>query len=176
MTLVGNEARPAVVIGGAGFIGSNLARSLLADGYRVRVVDNLSRAGVERNLDWLRGLGNGRLEFIAADVTDGAAMREAVAGALAVYNFAAQTAVTTSLDDPIGDFRTNALGTLNVLEAVRSHGTDTPVIYSSTNKVYGGLEALEMHETPEGYAPADSEVGAHGISEAQPLDFCTPYG
>jgi CDP-paratose 2-epimerase len=176
MTAAGNEARPVVVIGGAGFIGSNLARSVLADGYRVRVVDNLSRAGVERNLGWLRSLGNGRLEFIAADVTDAPAMHEAVAGALAVYNFAAQTAVTTSLDDPLGDFRTNALGTLNVLEAVRSHGSDTPVIFSSTNKVYGGLEALAMRETPEGYAPADPAIGAHGISESQPLDFCTPYG
>jgi CDP-paratose 2-epimerase len=142
----------------------------------VRVVDNLSRAGVERNLSWLRTLGDGRLEFLPADVTDGAAMRDAVAGALAVYNFAAQTAVTTSLDDPIGDFRTNALGTLNVLEAVRGHGANIPVIFSSTNKVYGGLEALEMRETPDGYASADPDIAAHGISEAQPLDFCTPYG
>ena len=99
-----------------------------------------------------------------------------MAGAAAVYNFAAQTAVTTSLDDPVGDFRTNALGTLNVLEAVRRQGRLVPVIFSSTNKVYGGLETLEMTATADGYLPTDPGLRARGVSEAQPLDFCTPYG
>ena len=171
-----DRSRPVVIFGGAGFIGCNLARSFLADGATVRIVDNLSRAGVEQNLSWLRDDDGARLQFVRADVRDLDGFRETVADASAVFNFAAQTAVTTSLDDPLDDFSVNALGTLNVLEAVRRTGRRIPVIFSSTNKVYGGLEDLRMVELEDRYAPADPVIRAHGVSEERKLDFCTPYG
>jgi CDP-paratose 2-epimerase len=170
-------AAPVVIIGGAGFVGCNLARSFLADGARVLIADNLSRHGVSQNLAWLQGLApDDRLRFLRADITDAATMTEAVADARAVFCLAAQTAVTTSLEHPMADFRTNVLGTLNVLEAMRRSGRRVPLIFASTNKVYGALEHVEMVAADAGYFPADPDLSAHGISEEQRLDFCTPYG
>jgi len=167
---------PILVIGGAGFIGSNLAHSLLADGHRVTVFDNLSRPGVERNLDWLRRNAGDQLHFIRGDIRDAAAISTAVRDVAAVYHLAAQTAVTTSLHDPQDDFSVNAQGTLNVLEAVRRTGRRVPVIFSSTNKVYGSLGDVAIAEDDGRYLPADAQLRAHGIGEGRPLDFCTPYG
>lgn len=170
-------AAPYVLItGGAGFVGTNLAKRLLAEGRRVLVFDNLSRPGVERNLRWLRAHYPERLGVQVADVRDAAAVRQAVAGAEAVFHFAAQVAVTTSLDAPLLDFEVNALGILHVLEAIRAQPTPPPLVFTSTNKVYGGLE--DLHFVPRGtrYAPTDAGVAAHGISEQRPLDFHSPYG
>lgn len=167
---------PVVITGGSGFIGCNLADSFLADGAEVIVVDNLSRPGVERNLDWLQQRHGNRLTPLIADTRDPDAIAPAFARARAVYHFAAQTAVTTSLDAPTDDFEVNARGTLNVLEAVRATGRPVPVIYSSTNKVYGNLGDLEMVAQDDRYMPADGIVAAYGLSEVRPLDFCTPYG
>ncbi len=99
-----------------------------------------------------------------------------MADAGAVVHLAAQTAVTTSLTDPVQDFEVNARGTLNVLEAVRAAGHRPPVVFASTNKVYGALEDLEMVESGDRHLPADARIRARGIGEDRPLDFCTPYG
>jgi CDP-paratose 2-epimerase len=167
---------PIAIVGGSGFIGSNLAESLLRDGEDVVIFDNLSREGVEQNLAWLTNRHGTRVRAVIADVRDTDALARALAPAKAVFHFAAQTAVTTSLQDPLGDFEVNARGTINVLEAVRNGGRRIPVIFASTNKVYGGLEDLELIELDDQHSPADAEVRAHGISEARELDFCTPYG
>ena len=128
--------RPTLVTGGAGFVGANLAHRLLLAGRRVRILDNLSRPGVERNLQWLRDTHGAALEVDVADVRDAAAVRGAVRDAAAVFHFAAQVAVTTSLVDPVEDFDVNARGTLNVLEAVRALHAPPPLVFTSTNKVY----------------------------------------
>lgn len=167
---------PVVITGGAGFIGCNLADSLLTDGHEVVVIDNLSRRGVERNLAWLRTRHGARLEALVADIRAPAAIEPAIARAGAVFHLAAQTAVTTSLADPVNDFEINARGTLNVLEAVRKSGRPIPVIFSSTNKVYGGLDDLRIFESEDRYVPADGAIRARGINEDRKLDFCTPYG
>jgi CDP-paratose 2-epimerase len=171
----GSEA-PIVVVGGCGFIGCNLADSLLASGCPVTVIDNLSRAGVEENLRWLTERHGKKVTVKVADIRDAAVISSALSGARAIYHLAAQTAVTTSLADPIDDFETNARGTLNVLEAVRRSGERIPVIFASTNKVYGSLEHVDTVERDGRYAPADAELAAHGVGEDSPLDFCTPYG
>jgi CDP-paratose 2-epimerase len=176
MTKPAADKSQILIIGGAGFIGSNLAHSILAEGRRVTVFDNLSRAGVERNLDWLQREAGNRLHFIRGDVRDADAVANAVEGVSAVYHLAAQTAVTTSLDDPREDFAINAQGTLNVLEAVRRSARKIPVVYSSTNKVYGNLGDLAVEEDGERYQPQDDDVRRHGIGEDRGLDFCTPYG
>lgn len=167
---------PIAVLGGAGFIGSNLADSFLHDGWRVRIIDNLSRPGVERNLAWLRANHGDRVEAATIDVRNADAIHDSLADVSAVFHFAAQVAVTTSLDDPRADFQVNAEGTLNVLEAVRATGRRVPVIFASTNKVYGCLDDVAMSEFGDRWAPSDATLRNHGIAESRPLDFKTPYG
>jgi CDP-paratose 2-epimerase len=171
----GAGARGRVLItGGAGFIGTNLADRLLRDGEQVLVLDNLSRPGVERNLRWLQAQHGGHVAVEAGDVRDLDTVRRAVRDATSVFHFAAQVAVTTSLVDPISDFEVNARGTLNVLEAVRGRPTPPPVLFTSTNKVYGALEDLEMVAAGSRYAPPAAL--ARGVSEARPVAFHSPYG
>ena len=159
-----------LVTGGAGFIGTNVADRLLRDGARVRILDNLARRGVEDNLGWLQARHGERLEVELADIRDGAAVRRAVRGVDRVFHFAAQVAVTTSLDDPSDDFGVNAEGTVRLLEALR--GTRVPLLFTSTNKVYGSLPDLELHRSGDRW----TLPGSAGISEERPLSFCTPYG
>ncbi|MFC6487907.1 NAD-dependent epimerase/dehydratase family protein [Nitratireductor sp. GCM10026969] len=176
MTAISGKARPIVISGGSGFIGCNLAQSYLAAGEDVVILDNLSRPGVDRNLAWLREAYGARVHPLVADIRDLRAIEPALADAKAVFHLAAQTAVTTSLRQPFEDFEVNARGTLNVLEAVRRGGRWVPVIFASTNKVYGALEDLEMVALEDRYVPAAEDVRRHGIGEERPLSFCTPYG
>ncbi|MBS0644819.1 MAG: GDP-mannose 4,6-dehydratase, partial [Proteobacteria bacterium] len=140
------KAPPVAILGGAGFVGANLADALMREGNDVVVLDNLSRPGVERNLSWLASRHGSRLQSVPGDIRDGKAVADVVQGAAAVYHLAAQVAVTSSLIDPQDDFAVNAQGTLNVLEAVRLHAPETPVIFASTNKVYGNLADVALHE------------------------------
>jgi CDP-paratose 2-epimerase len=165
-----------LITGGAGFIGSNLAHRLLASGRRVRILDNLSRAGVQQNLQWLQGNHGDKLDAVIADVRDAGAVNRAMAGISRVFHFAAQVAVTTSLDDPREDFSVNAQGTLNVLEAARARPVPPAVLMTSTNKVYGGLDDVDLTAWNKRYAPADERMRTSGVSETRPLDFHSPYG
>jgi CDP-paratose 2-epimerase len=163
-----------IVTGGAGFIGSNTVHRLLREGHRVVVIDNLSRPGSRRNLDWLQQAG-GDLTFVLQDIRDFDGLRRAVRPhpAEAVLHFAAQVAVTTSVTDPRQDFEINALGTFNLLEALRAESLNPIVLFTSTNKVYGALAHLRVEETKTRYRYADLP---EGVSEATPLDFYSPYG
>lgn len=162
-----------LVIGGAGFIGSNLTNRLIKKGEKVIVLDNLSRTGSEKNLDWLKSLSD-EIEFIQADITkDLNLLSEAVKKSNAIYHLAAQVAVTSSVTDPRHDFEVNALGSFNVLEAVRTNNPQAKVLYSSTNKVYGGMEDVVVVEKDTRYEYKDFP---NGMSELQPLDFHSPYG
>jgi CDP-paratose 2-epimerase len=167
---------PVLITGGAGFVGCNVADRLLRAGRDVVVLDNLSRAGVERNLAWLRTTYGDRVRAVVADVRDRSAVAEAVRDAAAVFHFAAQVAVTTSLLDPVDDFEVNARGTLNVLEALRARRDPPPLLFTSTNKVYGDLADVAMTRAERRYVPADPAVAAYGVGEARPLDFHSPYG
>jgi CDP-paratose 2-epimerase len=165
-----------VITGGAGFIGTNLAARLLSAGRRVRLFDNLSRPGVEQNLDWLRETYGERLAIEIGDVRDPEAVRRALRGAGAVFHFAAQVAVTTSLVDPRHDFAVNAGGTLNVLEALRALPDRPPLVFTSTNKVYGGMDDVPLRLRALRYEPVDPELAATGFGEERRLDFHSPYG
>ncbi|HVM09804.1 MAG TPA: NAD-dependent epimerase/dehydratase family protein [Acidimicrobiales bacterium] len=167
-----------LVTGGAGFVGVNVADRLLRDGKHVSILDDLSRPGVRTNLRWLREQydATGRLQFQRGDVRDVETVRRAVRGVDTVFHFAAQVAVTTSVDDPRHDFAVNLAGTLNLLEEVRRMSTPARVLFTSTNKVYGGLEDVEIVRDGDRYAPADEGWRTHGIGESRPLDFCSPYG
>lgn len=170
------KSKPVVITGGAGFIGCNLAESFLREGQEVVLLDNLSRPGVEENLAWLRRVYGEKARPCLVDIRDIEAIRPVFANAMAVFHLASQTAVTTSLVQPVEDFEVNARGTLNVLEAVREAGSGVPFIFASTNKVYGGLDDLEMVELEDRYIPADLKLRQRGIGEDRPLSFCTPYG
>ncbi len=165
-----------LITGGAGFIGTNLADRLLCEGEPVLVLDNLSRPGTEQNLRWLMGRHPKGLEFRLADIRNRHALREAVARAGRVYHFAAQVAVTTSLANPVDDYEVNSRGTLNLLEEIRRRDAPPSLVFTSTNKVYGGLENVPLRETPLTYEPADSTTRAQGISELRGLEFRSPYG
>ena len=162
-----------LVTGGIGFIGTNLSDRLLRDGHEVTVFDNISRAGVQQNLDWLKTHHRDRLQFVEGDVRDSGAVEKAMNGADVVFHLAAQVAVTTSVVNPREDFSVNALGTLNVLEAARQQKPMPVVLYTSTNKVYGGLEHARVAERTSRYEFDDL---LNGVPETCPLDFHSPYG
>ena len=165
-----------LITGGAGFVGTNLADRLLADGERVVVLDNVSRPGVEENARFLADRHGGLVDVEVADVRDRAAVARGVRGAARVFHLAAQVAVTTSLDDPMDDAATNVQGTLNLLEEVRAQRQPPPVVFTSTNKVYGTLDDVQLVEGVTRYEPADARILARGIGESRPLRFSTPYG
>lgn len=161
------------ITGGAGFIGCNSADHFLKKGHNVTVFDNLSRVGTPANLDWLRQRHGDRLTFIQGDIRDYEAITSAIGGAEIVLHLASQVAVTTSVTNPREDFEINAYGTFNVLEAVRNHCPQAAFLYSSTNKVYGGMEEVKIIEVDGRYAYADYPAG---IPETTTLDFHSPYG
>jgi CDP-paratose 2-epimerase len=168
--------RRALVTGGAGFVGTNLAARLLADGVGVVVLDDLSRPGVERNLEWLRARHERGLSVEVADVADRAALRRALTGTSHVFHLAGQVAVTTSIVEPLADAHANITGTLALLEEVRRLDDPPAILFTSTNKVYGNLEDVVLERRGDRYEPADADLLARGVPEARPLAFCTPYG
>jgi len=170
------DTRPVLITGGAGFIGSNIADRLAGEGHAVIVYDALSRPGVETNLDWLKARHGPLVTSVIADICDADRLAAAAARAKAVFHLAAQVAVTTSLEDPRRDFAVNVGGTLNLLEALRALRTPPPLLFASTNKVYGDLADIALERTADGYRPADRALARAGVSEARPLDFHTPYG
>jgi CDP-paratose 2-epimerase len=168
--------RPILITGGAGFIGSNLADRFASEGHDVLILDALKRAGVERNLAWLKDRHPERVTAVIADIRDEEAAADAARDAQAVFHLAAQVAVTTSLADPQEDFDINLRGTLSLLEALRRRGDGTPLVFASTNKVYGDLADIALDQTNDAYLPRDPAIRAAGIGEDRPLDFHTPYG
>jgi CDP-paratose 2-epimerase len=162
-----------LITGGAGFVGSNLAHALLSDGERVVVADSFARPGVRRNAAWLRANHGDRVRIETVDVRDAGAVRALVQECRQVFHLAAQVAVTTSLADPRLDLGTNVLGTFNVLEAARSMPDPPPVLFTSTNKVYGAMEEVAVELSDGAYRYAD---GRRGIGEEARLDFHSPYG
>ena len=165
-----------LITGGAGFIGTNVAKSYLSQGQPVQILDNLSRPGVERNVVELQDAYPDQLHFVEADVRDRDQVRKAVERAGTIYHFAAQVAVTNSIDDPCSDMETNLMGTLHVLEAVRQTNPDCPLLFTSTNKVYGRLASVRLCERNGRHEPEDSSLSNHGVPESQPLEFLSPYG
>lgn len=162
-----------LVTGGCGFLGSNLAAHAIAQGMDVCVFDSLYRHGAAENLAWLRQ--QGRFDFVHGDIRNANDVDRLVKRfqPTQVFHLAGQVAMTTSIENPRMDFEVNALGTLNLLEAVRQHASQAGVIYSSTNKVYGDLEQYRYDETDTRYRCLDYP---NGFDEAVPLEFHSPYG
>jgi CDP-paratose 2-epimerase len=162
-----------LITGGCGFLGSNLAIYALSQGIDLCVFDSLYRHGSQSNLQWLRK--QGKFDFVHGDIRNANDVERAVARFKpdAIFHLAGQVAMTTSIENPRMDFEVNALGTVNLLEAVRIHTPEAVVIYSSTNKVYGDLEQYEYLETDTRYVCVEHP---NGFDEQTPLDFHSPYG
>ena len=166
-----------LITGGCGFLGSNLACHYLLENSDVTIIDALYREGSHENLNWLKNLNlKSNLNFVEADVSD----HEEITKVFAKYgpfdyviHVAGQVAMTKSLKDPTFDFKTNVVGTFNILEAIREFSPESFLAFSSTNKVYGDLEWLKYKETDYRYIIPEFP---NGLSEKLPLDFSTPYG
>ncbi|HEV7448899.1 MAG TPA: NAD-dependent epimerase/dehydratase family protein [Steroidobacteraceae bacterium] len=168
--------RPILITGGCGFIGCNLADALVKRGDRVIAFDNLSRAGVRENAKWLKSRHGDLVSIVTGDIRDSMSLIEVVRSARGVLHLAAQVAVTGSLQDPVDDFEINARGTLNTLEAIRLHNPLAPVVFASTNKVYGRLvNDQQIMRVGRRHVPTVPQFAA-GVSEGAPLDFYSPYG
>lgn len=167
-----------LITGGAGFIGVNSAMRFLNNGWDVHILDNFSRKGTDLNIEKLkREYPSSKLKIIKADIVkDYSILCDAVSNVDVVLHLAAQVAVTTSVANPRHDFETNALGSFNVLEAVRLSGNKPIVLYSSTNKVYGSLEHLSVKELDRHYKFEDEEMHRYGVHENINLDYHSPYG
>lgn len=172
----GTGKKPILITGGCGFIGCNLADRLALRGDRLLILDNFTRPGVRENALWLKSQHPDRVKIVMGDVRDSVAVSDVVRDARAVLHLASQVAVTSSLNHPLDDFEINARGTVNLLEAVRLHNPDSPLVFASTNKVYGRLvEDSEIVRKGRRYVPVNPGF-AKGVSESTPLDFHSPYG
>jgi len=161
-----------LIIGGAGFIGANAAHFYARRGDDVTILDNFSRPGSRVNAAWLAETYR-TIKIVHGDIrSDHAALQAQMKSTDLILHEAGQVAVTTSVLDPRTDFEINALGTLNVLEALRHSGSDAALFFASTNKVYGGLEHLDVIERNGRYEFA----GDAGVNESETLDFHSPYG
>ena len=163
-----------LITGGAGFLGSNIAQALTSEGFRVTIVDNLSRDGSKINLQNLLN-SDPQIKYYMGDVRDAAFVTELISTLKPelVLHFAGQVAMTTSVDNPKSDFDINVVGTLNILEAIRNHSDDTAIIFSSTNKVYGDLEQYNFLENKTRYFCVEKP---EGFDESTQLSFHSPYG
>jgi len=170
-------ARRLLITGGAGFIGVNAARHFIRKGETVTLLDNFSRRGTRITVDGLgRELPDG-FRVVEADIRhDLDVLDREVAQHDVVLHLAAQVAVTTSVTDPRTDFECNALGSFNVLEAVRRSDNRPFFLNASRNKVYGTLEGLPVREEGKRFRFVSEEHDALGVPESQPLDFHSPYG
>lgn len=173
---INEEEKYTLITGGAGFIGTNLASRFLSQGKKVMIYDSLFRDGVEQNLQWLKEKYGDRLIVQIANINETIILERCVNNASEIFHLCAQVAVTSSVTNPIHDFDVNLRGTFHLLEAIRKSDHQPPLIFTSTNKVYGNLQDVEMLEKETRYYPANKQMEKYGINEKIPLDFHSPYG
>jgi len=163
----------ALVTGGAGFVGSNLAAYLLGKSEHVTVFDSLARHGASENLTWLRSLGD--VSFLHGDIRNAFDVEQLIRSATpdVIFHLAGQVAMTTSMQSPRRDFEINVLGSINLLEAVRRFSPESVIVYASSNKVYGNLDYLDLVERDTRYEPRAFNCG---VDESAAIEFHTPYG
>jgi len=171
-----------VITGGAGFVGSNLTERLLREGHKVKIIDDLSRPGgkVVENLNYLQNKFSDKIkskefEFAQRSVTDLEALKTHFKNADVICHLAAQTAMTTSMSNPVEDFNANALGSFNVMEAARQAADGAVMLYTSTNKVYGDMAAAKIEAKATRYEFSDEKY-RDGITEDFPIAPESPYG
>lgn len=162
-----------LVTGGCGFVGSNIVARLTREGAQVSIFDNLTRRGAAANLQWLQSLGD--QHHVHGDIRNAHDVDRAIAELKpdVIFHLGGQVAMTTSMNNPRHDFEVNVGGSLNLLESVRRHCSQSTIVYSSSNKVYGGLDGVALAEGPTRYTAPSLP---NGVPETAALDFQTPYG
>jgi CDP-paratose 2-epimerase len=162
-----------LITGGCGFIGSNLAAEVLKRGEELFVFDNLFRFGSSQNLEWLKK--QGEFKYYPYDIRNNNDVETVIKEVKPdyVFHLAGQVAMTTSIANPRLDFEVNAMGTFNLLDAIRKYSPETVVLYSSTNKVYGDFSDLTFEETSTRYVCKEYPKG---FPETITLEFHSPYG
>ena len=153
----------ALVTGGAGFIGSNVARLLAEEGYDIVVLDNLA-TGYRQNVEGLK-----HVRLVEADVRDARALDEATDGADVVFHLAASVGNTRSIENPVDDSDVNVLGTLRVLEAAR-RARVRKVVCSSSAAIFGELKHLPIREDH----PCEPDT-PYGVSKLAEEKHCLAY-
>lgn len=162
-----------LITGGCGFAGSNLAAEVINRNEELFVLDNFSRHGSKNNFEWLKTFGD--LTFFCVDIRIFNDVENIIINVKpdVIFHVCGQVAMTTSIENPKLDFEVNAVGTINILEAVRKHSPETIILYSSTNKVYGDFDKLAFEEAETRYICKEFPGG---FDETLPLDFHSPYG
>tara|TARA_Y100001968_G_scaffold329179_1_gene377942 strand:- start:837 stop:1889 length:1053 start_codon:yes stop_codon:yes gene_type:complete len=166
-----------LITGGCGFLGSNLAHFYLKYGAEIIIIDAFYRIGSDANLNWLKSVDiKEKIKLYKLDIKNSDGLKTIFKNN-APFDFichvAGQVAMTSSIENPIRDFETNALGTLNILECARTYSPEALIAFSSTNKVYGDLNWIELKENSTRFF---SKEFPYGFDELLPLDFSTPYG
>jgi len=181
-----------LITGGAGFIGTNAAETLVRAGDRCVLADNFHRPGAKYNQEHLRERFGLRVDYLDVRFPDQVnAYWQAHGDADIVLHLAGQVSLVASIDHPRYDFDTNALGTFNVLEATRRFLPEAKLIYASTNKVYGDLRDLDVAEDATRYRLPDFPEGlgedlpihlhggyscSKGTADQYALDYHRVYG
>ena len=157
----------ALVTGGSGFIGSNVSKMLLSKSVEVVAFDNLSSGNYDN-------ISNLEVEFIKGDILDKDAIRDACKGVDVVFHLAASVGRQRSIDHPQLDSEINLIGTINVLEGMRTHGVKK-IVYSSSAAIFGELQSSEIDENhPQN---ADSPYGVSKLAaEKMILSYSEIYG
>ena len=168
------EGKTILVIGGAGFIGSNFVKYILEEGGKVYLWDNFSRKGTVQNISGLKKNHN-LIKIIKSNyLNNQKLMKDIIEKCDCIFHLAAQVAVTSSLEDPMHDFKTNIFGTFKLLENIRKSKKKPIFIYASTNKVYGNLNYVDIEKNKK--SEEYNYLNIDGIDENFNLDFYTPYG
>lgn len=170
-----SHERLVLITGGAGFIGINLAKALIARGRRVLIYDDLANPGSRQNLRWLMQQCGRSFDLNMAGMDDTAALESALKQAETVYHLAGQTSMNRSFVEPLLDFEQNALATVRLLQALRSMDNPPTLVYVTTAKVYGALHGLELEEIETRYIPCEHRIRLFGLSEEYPLLFDSPF-
>lgn len=162
-----------LITGGCGFIGSNLAAEVLKQNDELFIIDNLSRFGSSANLEWLKS--KGQFKFFPFDIRNLNDVETVIKEVKPdyVFHLSGQVAMTTSIANPRLDFEVNALGTFNLLDSIRKYSSESIILYSSSNKVYGDFEQFNFKEENTRYVCNEYP---NGFPESISLNFSSPYG
>jgi CDP-paratose 2-epimerase len=163
---------PVLITGGCGFIGTNLAHRLMGAGRPVHLFDNLSRAGSETNLGWLKQEHPELVTSEIGDLRDGRSLGRALANASEIFHLAGREGAAEGLADPLLDFEVNARGTLNLLQAIRASGREIPLVHLSTSKFYAPLPLAQLRSDSARYKPLDPRFA--GFDESRLLEPSLP--
>lgn len=163
-----------LITGGAGFIGTNTALYFDKKNWKITILDNFYRPGVDKNAAYL-SKQIPTLKIIHANINDTKKYIDELKNTDIIVHLAGQTAVTTSIENPQLDFESNLLGSFRLLETIRKHNPKAIVLYSSTNKVYGDL-TNHIQKKNDHKKMYEDICHPEGITEDEQLDFISPYG